>query len=214
VRAAHTRATDRHTRASRAFNTVDKWAGVRMDGVGSVFILGLGAYLVYGGERAGASAVGFALDMAFGFARLILWLVVNVNETQSACARGGVPTNRADGRGPQSTRTASSACRTTSARRKSRPRRRGASRRRTGPRAATCVSSALRRGTLRSVSSLGSGPALVLNAAQDGPAVLEDISFHVKSGERVGIGETVLVCVGRSCSDRVDRSWPYGKRQE
>ncbi len=24
---------------------------------------------------------------------------------------------------------------------------------------------------------------------QDGPKVLEDISFHVKSGERVGIGE-------------------------
>jgi hypothetical protein len=72
MRTVHTCATDRHTRAARAFNTVGKWASVRMDCVGTMFILGLGTYLVYSGKHADASAVGFTLDMAFGSARLIL----------------------------------------------------------------------------------------------------------------------------------------------
>lgn len=28
--------------------------------------------------------------------------------------------------------------------------------------------------------------------SQDGPKVLQDISFHIKSGERVGVGESQL----------------------
>lgn len=74
--------TDRFTTAARTFHTIDKWAGIRMDAIGTVFILGLASYLVYGRSRATPAQIGFSLDMAFGFARLILWLVVEVNDTQ------------------------------------------------------------------------------------------------------------------------------------
>jgi hypothetical protein len=83
VRSENICCTDRYSRAARTFNTVDKWASVRMDAIGTVFILGLTTYLVYGPQGANPSEIGFSLDMAFGFARLILWLVINVNETQS-----------------------------------------------------------------------------------------------------------------------------------
>jgi ABC-type multidrug transport system fused ATPase/permease subunit len=83
VRSESIRCTDRYSRAARTFNTVDKWASVRMDAIGTVFILGLTTYLVYGPQGANPSEIGFSLDMAFGFARLILWLVININETQS-----------------------------------------------------------------------------------------------------------------------------------
>jgi ABC-type multidrug transport system fused ATPase/permease subunit len=74
---------DSYTSVSRVFQTLDKWAGVRMDGVGTLFILGLATYLVYGPRGANPSEIGFSIDMAFGFARLILWLVIEINQTQS-----------------------------------------------------------------------------------------------------------------------------------
>jgi hypothetical protein len=76
--------TDRYTRVARTFNTIEVWAGVRMDAIGMLFIFGLTTYLVYGPVNVNPSQVGFSLDMAFGFARLILYLVIEVNETQSA----------------------------------------------------------------------------------------------------------------------------------
>jgi hypothetical protein len=76
--------TDRYTRVARTFNTVEVWAGVRMDAIGTLFIFGLTTYLVYGSVNINPSQVGFSLEMAFGFARLILYLVIEVNETQSA----------------------------------------------------------------------------------------------------------------------------------
>jgi hypothetical protein len=53
-----------------------------MSAIGTLFILGLATYLVYGPVSATPSKTGFALDMAFGFARLIFWLIIEVNAAQ------------------------------------------------------------------------------------------------------------------------------------
>jgi hypothetical protein len=54
-----------------------------MDAIGTVFVLLVTAYLVYGGAAAVTPAkIGFALEMAFGFKRLIFWFIVEINATQ------------------------------------------------------------------------------------------------------------------------------------
>jgi hypothetical protein len=91
--------TDRYTSASRTFNTLDKyevvflghfaprlncrrWVGIRVDAIGTVFILAVTSYLVYGAASVTPAKIGFALDMAFGFQRLIFWIIIEINATQ------------------------------------------------------------------------------------------------------------------------------------
>jgi ABC-type multidrug transport system fused ATPase/permease subunit len=55
------------------------------------------------------------------------------------------------------------------------------------------------------------GRSAVLIALKDGPDVLKDLSLHVKSGERVGIGDVSEVLSSQrfshSCRSRKDGLW-------
>jgi hypothetical protein len=60
---------------------VYRWVCVRIDGLGALFAAGLAAYLVYGrSETPKSNDIGFSLNMAVGFASMILWWVRLLNE--------------------------------------------------------------------------------------------------------------------------------------
>ncbi|KAF7315751.1 ATP-binding cassette transporter [Mycena indigotica] len=74
---------DRLTRATRTFMNLNRWVTVRIDVLGGLFASSLAYYVVYlTHER--AFNVGFSLNMALGFAELILYLVrlLNMFEVQ------------------------------------------------------------------------------------------------------------------------------------
>jgi ABC-type multidrug transport system fused ATPase/permease subunit len=48
-------------------------------------------------------------------------------------------------------------------------------------------------------SSSSSPVQILIQRNQDGPKVLHDISFHIKSGERVGVGECSLFATNYLC---------------
>ncbi|KAF7305977.1 ATP-binding cassette transporter [Mycena chlorophos] len=74
---------DRLIRATRTFMNLNRWITVRTDVLGGVFASSLAFYVVYlKHER--AYNIGFSLNMALGFAELILYMVrmLNMFETQ------------------------------------------------------------------------------------------------------------------------------------
>ncbi|KZO93694.1 ATP-binding cassette transporter [Calocera viscosa TUFC12733] len=75
---------DIYSRPSRTFYNLNRWISVRIDVLGGIFAAGLAAYLVYGQAGAGASNIGFSLNMAVGFSGMILWWVRVLNEFEIA----------------------------------------------------------------------------------------------------------------------------------
>ena len=59
--------------------SLNMWITVRIDALGATFTAALAAYLVYG-PNVGAADTGFSLNMAVGFASVVLWLVRLFNE--------------------------------------------------------------------------------------------------------------------------------------
>lgn len=81
---------DHYTRVARISWDLNRWIGVRMDILGSLFITSLATYLVYGPRKVGASNTGFSLTMALEFTTQILSCVrvYNTVEVQSnRCVR-------------------------------------------------------------------------------------------------------------------------------
>ncbi|OCH83833.1 P-loop containing nucleoside triphosphate hydrolase protein [Obba rivulosa] len=72
---------NRLTRATVPFYDLNRWVTVRLDALGGIFSSSLAAYLVYV-AHVQASNIGFSLNMAVGFANMILWWVRNVNELE------------------------------------------------------------------------------------------------------------------------------------
>jgi hypothetical protein len=77
--------TDRYTRATRTFIGLSKWVAVRMDALGTLFVAGVLAYLIYGPTGKTPSEIGFSLNMAFQFSMLVLWFALNINGAQGVC---------------------------------------------------------------------------------------------------------------------------------
>ncbi|KAJ7061977.1 hypothetical protein C8F01DRAFT_986919, partial [Mycena amicta] len=75
---------DRLTRAQRTFSNLNRWATVRVDGLGVLFSASLAYYMLYFQTR-GASNVGFSLSLAISFSTGILrWVqVFNQFEVES-----------------------------------------------------------------------------------------------------------------------------------
>ncbi|KDQ20385.1 hypothetical protein BOTBODRAFT_305749 [Botryobasidium botryosum FD-172 SS1] len=142
---------DKYTRPARSFYNANRWIGVRMDILGSLFTAALGAYLVYGTRLENASNIGFSLSMAASFSSMILWWVRVANDfevqanslerIQDYLAIEQEPKPTADGEPPAYWPAT---------------------------------------GNLR-VEGLSARYSV------DGPDVLHDVSFEVKSGERVGV---------------------------
>ena len=61
---------DRYTRAARPFWNLNRWVAIRVDAIGALFAAALAFYLVYIQNRTAAN-IGFLLDQAGGFTRLI-----------------------------------------------------------------------------------------------------------------------------------------------
>ena len=78
------RRIDKVTRPTRVFWNLNRWIGIRVDAVGTIFSSALAIYLVYGTgaiHKPGSAAdVGFSLNMAVGFSTMILWWVRCLNE--------------------------------------------------------------------------------------------------------------------------------------
>ncbi|KAH9019330.1 hypothetical protein EDB83DRAFT_2508434 [Lactarius deliciosus] len=152
------RRIDRYSRAGRSFYNMNRWISLRIDFLGGMFAAGLAAYLIYvPNARSLPSDTGFSLTMAIGFSGMILWWVRIFNDFE-------VNKMLID--------TAYSLERMHSyinAEQEPKPTKQGI------PPAYWPASGDLRVEKLSARYSL------------DGPKVLHDISFHIKSGERVGV---------------------------
>ncbi|KAH8978585.1 hypothetical protein EDB92DRAFT_2119177 [Lactarius akahatsu] len=174
------RRIDRYSRAGRSFYNMNRWISLRIDFLGGLFAAGLAAYLIYvPNERSLPSDTGFSLTMAIGFSGMILWWVrvfndfeVNSEEriilSESVCEEMLIDTTYSLER-MHSYINAEQEPKST---------KQGI------PPAYWPASGDLRVEKLSACYSL------------DGPKVLHDISFHIKSGERVGV-------VGRTGSGKV-----------
>ncbi|KAH9028057.1 hypothetical protein EDB83DRAFT_2543807 [Lactarius deliciosus] len=169
------RRIDKYSRAGRSFYNMNRWINLRIDFLGGLFAASLAAYLVYvPNERSLPSDTGFSLTMAstlqifnitrdcrlafpVGFSGLILWWVRNLNDFEVSKMLIG---------------TAYSLERIHSyinAEQEPKPTEQGI------PPAYWPASGDLR------VEKLSA------RYSHDGPKVLHDISFHIKSGERIGV---------------------------
>ncbi|KAJ7293178.1 hypothetical protein C8J57DRAFT_1703993 [Mycena rebaudengoi] len=157
---------DRYTRASRSFYNLNRWICVRIDALGGIFAASLAYYLVYFQSHS-PSNIGFSLNMAIGFSGMILWWVRELNE-QVSLLRNLIQTNGGfsfEIQGNSLERIQGYV----TIEQEPRP---------TGvgiPPAYWPASGKL------SVDKLSA------KYSADGPNVLHDISFEIKSGERVGV---------------------------
>ncbi|KZV74802.1 P-loop containing nucleoside triphosphate hydrolase protein [Peniophora sp. CONT] len=147
------RRIDEYTRAARTFYDLNRWVGIRIDGLAGLFTAVLAAYMIYGPghEHVLPSDVGFSLNMAVGFSGLIIWLVRFVNAFE--VSGNSLERIRAFTIIEQEPKPVVDKV----------------------PPAAWPTSGNLRVERLHARYSMG------------GPLVLKDLSFEVKSGERVGI---------------------------
>ncbi|EMD36160.1 hypothetical protein CERSUDRAFT_115127 [Gelatoporia subvermispora B] len=143
------RRLDRLTQATMTFFNLNRWISLRLDVLGGIFASGLAAYLVYVANPQ-ASNIGFSLNMAVGFANLILYWVRNVNSLEVNGNLERVQQYLEIEHEPKATSE--------------------------GVPPAYWPAS----GHLKVVK-------LSARYSEDGPNVLHNISFEVKSGERVGI---------------------------
>ncbi|KAJ7130893.1 hypothetical protein C8R46DRAFT_659815 [Mycena filopes] len=70
---------DRYTRAARNFYNLNRWVGMRIDILGSLFSASLAAYLVYI-KKSSAGEAGFLINQALTFCQILLWAVRVTNE--------------------------------------------------------------------------------------------------------------------------------------
>ncbi|KAG2123601.1 hypothetical protein DEU56DRAFT_829341 [Suillus clintonianus] len=150
---------DRYTKSARMFYNLNRWVCVRIDVIGGGFSAGLAAYLVYGRGVHEASNIGFSLNMAVGFSSMILWWVRILNEVEVSGKLLPRPT----------------------------------------PYVLERIDSYIKIEQEPKPTEGGQPPAywpasgdirvenLSARYSSDGPKVLQDLSFHIKSGERVGI---------------------------
>ncbi|KAJ7807314.1 hypothetical protein B0H14DRAFT_3483418 [Mycena olivaceomarginata] len=141
---------NRSTRAMRTFSNLNRWVTVRIDLLGGLFAASLAYYLVYFQSKQ-AFNIGFSLNMALGFAEMILYWVRILNQFEVQ----GNSLERIESylnieQEPKPTPAGI-------------------------PPAYWPASGNL------SVDNLSA------KYSQDGPTVLHDISFTIKSGERVGV---------------------------
>ncbi|KAI0260098.1 P-loop containing nucleoside triphosphate hydrolase protein [Gloeopeniophorella convolvens] len=149
---------DKYSRAMRSFQNMNRWISLRVDFLGSFFAAGLAAYLVYmPGNRVLSSDTGFSLTMAIGFSTMILLWVRTFNRFE---VHSEVPLLCI----PLERMLAY-----INAEQEAKPTKEGI------PPAYWPASGDLQVERLSARYS------------PDGPKVLHDISFHIKSGERVGV---------------------------
>ncbi|KAI9059804.1 multidrug resistance-associated ABC transporter [Trametes sanguinea] len=151
------RRIDRYVRAARTFYNLNRWVSVRIESLGALFAACLAAYLVYG-SHARAASTGFSLNMAVGFAGIILWWIRILNEFEVNGTSHSVNILRLE-RIQQYVTIEQEPLPTTDGM----------------PPAYWPASGSLR------VEKLSA------RYTADGPRVLHEISFDVKAGERVGI---------------------------
>ncbi|EMD41584.1 hypothetical protein CERSUDRAFT_110134 [Gelatoporia subvermispora B] len=72
---------DRFTRAAVPFYNLNRWICIRLDALGGLFASSLAVYLIYF-TNIRASNIGFSLNMAVGFAQMILWWIRIMNELE------------------------------------------------------------------------------------------------------------------------------------
>ncbi|KAH8986098.1 hypothetical protein EDB92DRAFT_1818411 [Lactarius akahatsu] len=182
------RRIDKYSRANRSFWNMNRqvestrWINLRTDFLGGLFAASLAAYLIYlPNERSLPSDTGFSLTMArfpVGFSGLILWWVRNLNnfEVTSEDSLSCVTLLRIsdDFLSQQvligATYSLERMHSYINAEQEPKPTKQGI------PPAYWPASGDLR------VEKLSA------RYSHDGPKVLHDISFHIKSGERVGVG--------------------------
>ncbi|KAJ7791234.1 hypothetical protein B0H14DRAFT_2625265, partial [Mycena olivaceomarginata] len=176
---------DRYTRVARNYYNLNRWVSLRIDLMGAIFSAGLATYLVYI-KHASAGDTGFLLNMAITFTSLLLWIVRYINDFE---VKGKFELAR------QSL-------------------------------AKTLTSASLERiqGYInieheKPATEEGKPPAywpasgdlrvegLSARYSEDGPQVLQDISFSIKSGERVALSSltlSLLRCIPTEGSVRYD----------
>ncbi|KAJ7480955.1 hypothetical protein FB451DRAFT_1031097, partial [Mycena latifolia] len=148
---------NRLTRASRTFSNLNRWVMIRIDLLGALFAALLAYYLVYFGSNR-PSNIGFSLNMALGFSNNILHWVRLVNQFEVESNRHALVNNPLE-RIKQYISVEQEP--------KAKP---------SGVPPAYWPAS----GSI-SVDRLSARYSV------DGPKVLHDISFDIKSGERVGV---------------------------
>ncbi|KAH9056241.1 hypothetical protein EDB87DRAFT_1676120 [Lactarius vividus] len=155
------RRIDRYSRAARSFYNMNRWINLRIDFLGGLLSASLAAYLIYvPNEHSLPSDTGFSLTMArlpVGFSGLILWWVRHLNSFEVAKMLIGA------------TYSLERMHSYINAEQEPKPTEQGT------PPAHWPASGDLR------VEKLSA------RYSYDGPKVLHDISFHIKSGERVGV---------------------------
>ncbi|KAF8058246.1 hypothetical protein FPV67DRAFT_1565726 [Lyophyllum atratum] len=70
---------NRYTRSARTFYNLNRWICIRIDTLGALFAASLATFLVYYQSQR-ASNTGFSLNMAVGFSGMILWWVRVLND--------------------------------------------------------------------------------------------------------------------------------------
>ncbi|KAF8446359.1 P-loop containing nucleoside triphosphate hydrolase protein, partial [Boletus edulis BED1] len=73
---------DHYTKVTRTFHALNCWVAVRLETLGASFTAALAAYLMYGNHNINPSNVGFSLNMAVNFSGLILWWIIQYNDTE------------------------------------------------------------------------------------------------------------------------------------
>ncbi|KAH9059058.1 P-loop containing nucleoside triphosphate hydrolase protein [Lactarius vividus] len=148
-----------------SYRRIDRWISLRVDFLGGLFAAGLAAYLIYvPNERSLPSDTGFSLTMAIGFSGLILWWVRVFNDFEVKREFTFSEEMFID-----VTYSLERMHSYINAEQEPKPTKQGI------PPAYWPASGDLRVEKLSARYSL------------DGPKVLHDISFHIKSGERVGV---------------------------
>ncbi|KAK7025989.1 hypothetical protein VNI00_015819 [Paramarasmius palmivorus] len=144
------RRIDVYTRISRTLFSLTRWMASRVEFLGALFSSGLAAYLVYY-SSAGASGVGFSLNMAVTFTNAILFFIFYLNDLEM----NANSLERIEGylnieQEPSPTK-------------------------RNEPPAYWPASGDLRAENLSARYS------------PEGPRVLHNLNFHIRSGERIGV---------------------------
>lgn len=73
---------DHYVRTARISYNLNRWFGLRIDFLGSLFTVSLATYLVYSDRPVGAGNAGFSLNMCLDFCTMIMWLVRNFNNLE------------------------------------------------------------------------------------------------------------------------------------
>ncbi|KJA23280.1 hypothetical protein HYPSUDRAFT_201568 [Hypholoma sublateritium FD-334 SS-4] len=142
---------DHYVRTARISYNLNRWFGLRIDLLGSLFTVSLATYLVYSDRPVGAGNAGFSLNMCIDFCMMVMWLVRNFNNLEvEANSLERIQQYIDIEHEPKATDAGK-------------------------PPASWPTSGELR------VQNLSA------RYSQAGPDVLHDISFTVKSGERIGV---------------------------